>query len=334
MYDYFAYSAEGNTVESLIFAPIDGRNAELTVVDVGARNGMLLLPALARRARLIGFEPNPEEYRKLVDRTTDAERCGEAVAHFKEEEYHNCALWNREEMRPFYITAGTGACTLMGETVGTMTNRMWMEGKDKPYGALHTEVRKTMSIQCRSLDEIIVPGRRIDYLKLDVEGAELAVLQGANRLLDEKAILFIKTEFVFTPYYEVHPVLGYQHVLLHEKGMRLIDLDLNQPRYFRDKTRIPRLADRRLIYAGDAYFILDPERNQLTADELHRMGIICIAHGFNSLAVSLLREAALIPSGAVDLVERALSQIPLRRRLKSAWNQLPLGVAKVLAKLR
>ncbi|MEZ5618804.1 MAG: FkbM family methyltransferase [Rhodocyclaceae bacterium] len=334
MYDYFTYSATGNTVESLVFAPLDSKNSELVVVDVGARNGMLLSPSLAKRSRLIGFEPNPEEYRKLIAHTTDAERCGEAVAHFKEEEYHNCALWNKEELRPFYITAGTGACTLMGKTVGTMTNRMWMDGKDKPYGSLHTEVRETMSIQCRSLDEIIVAGRKIDYLKLDVEGAELAVLEGAKRLLDEKAILFIKTEFVFTPYYEVHPVLGYQHVLLHEKGMRLIDLDLNQPRYSRDITKVPALADRRLIYAGDAYFILDPERNPLTADELHRLGIICIAHGFHSLAVSLLREAAVIPLRDIEIVERALGHIPLRRMLKSAWNQVPLSVSKILAKLR
>lgn len=36
---------------------------------------------------------------------------------------------------------------------------------------------------------------RIDFLKIDVEGAELAVLRGARRLLAERRIRFIQFEF-------------------------------------------------------------------------------------------------------------------------------------------
>ncbi len=323
---------DGTTVEQLVFGPLDKSKAGITVVDAGARNGMLLAPSLARRTRIIGFEPNPAEYEKLKGHSTDAQRAGVPIASFKDEEYYNCALWNKEEERQFYITAGTGACTLMGETVGQMTERMWLEGRDQSYGALHTQVKTTLPIPCKRLDSVLASDRKIDYFKLDVEGAELAILEGASALFANKSILFIKTEFVFTPYYKIHPVLGFQHVFLHEHGFRLIDLDLAQPRYARDRTTIPALADRRLIYAGDAYFMLDPDRQTLAAEDLHRMAITSIALGFHSLGVSLLRDSGVFDAQALMAIETALAQVSLRRTLKQAWNRVPLTVARFLAR--
>ena len=325
-------AGNGASIESTVFAPLDRAGADFTVVDAGARNGMLLSPTLAKRTRIVGFEPNPDEHRKLVSHDTDAQKAGIPIASFKGEEYYNCALWNRQEERSFYITAGTGACTLMGATTGQMTQRMWLEGRAQSYGELHTAVRKTVPIQCRRLDDVLGHDRLIDYFKLDVEGAELAILEGANALLENRKVLFIKTEFVFTPYYEVHPVLGYQHVYLHERGYRLVDLDLAQPRYTRDRTRIPPLADRRLIYAGDAYFMLDPERHSLSSDEFYRMGIAAIAFGFNSLGTSLLRDSGKFSASEIEDMDVALSHVSMRRRLKQAWNQVPTAVARFLAR--
>jgi hypothetical protein len=65
----------GRTVGDIIFAPLDKAGTDLLVVDAGARNGMYLLPeSYTRRATLVGFEPNPVEYRKLVESSTDAEK--------------------------------------------------------------------------------------------------------------------------------------------------------------------------------------------------------------------------------------------------------------------
>jgi FkbM family methyltransferase len=327
-------TSSGASVGEILFAPLAAQGGELAVVDAGARNGMIISPVFARHARIVGFEPNPQEYEKLAAHRTDAMAAGVPVAQFAHEEYHNCALWNREEERPFYITAGTGACTLMGETVGELPRRMWFDGKERPYADLHTEVRRSLPMKCRPLDGVLAADARVDYLKLDVEGAELAILEGARGLLERRAILFIKTEFVFTPYYKVHPVLGYQHVLLHELGFRLIDLDLAQPRYARDRTQLPALADRRLIYAGDAYFMLDPERGVLPPRDLYRMGLVAISQGFHSLGVSLIRDSGLVPADRLAQAEAALSRVPPGRKLKDLWNRIPLAVARLLAKLR
>jgi FkbM family methyltransferase len=333
--DYFAWTtASGASVGDILFEPLAAQGGELTVVDAGARNGMVISPAFARHAKIIGFEPNPEEYEKLAAHRTDAGVVGVPIARFAHEEYHNCALWSREEERPFYITAGTGACTLMGETVGQLTRRMWMDGKDKPYAELHTEVRRSLPMRCRPLDDVLGDGARVDFMKLDVEGAETAILEGSKKLFERRAVLFIKTEFVFTPYYQVHPVLGYQHVFLHERGFRLIDVDLNQPRCARDRTPVPALADRRLIYAGDAYFMLDPERGALPPRDLYRMGLVAISQTFLSLGVSLIRDSGLVPAARLHEAEAALSKVPLGRKLKDTWNRFPLAVARSLARLR
>jgi len=335
MRDPFALRApSGATVGDLLLPPLALHGGPLNVVDAGARNGMLISPIFARHAKLIGFEPNPEEYEKLVAHRTDAELVNEPIAKFAQEEYHNCALWNRDEQRPFYITAGTGACTLMGETVGELTRRMWFDGKDKPYADLHTAVRRSLPIQCRALDDVLAADARIDYFKLDVEGAELAILEGAQRLFERRAVLFIKTEFVFTPYYKVHPVLGHQHVYLHDRGFRLIDIDTNQPRYARDRTGIPALADRRLVYAGDAYFMLDPERAEVPPRDLYRMGAVAVALGFYALGLSLIGDSQVLPKADLEQAESALARVPRGRWLKSLWNQVPLKAAQMLKRLR
>lgn len=333
--DRFAWKTSGGaTVGELLLAPLAAQGGNLTVIDAGARNGMIISPVFASHAKIIGFEPNPEEYEKLAAHRTDALAVGVPVARFAQEEYHNCALWSREEERPFYITAGTGACTLMGETVGDLTRRMWFDGKDRPYADLHTEVRRSLPMRCRPLDDVLGAEARVDYLKLDVEGAENAILEGAQRLFERRAILFIKTEFVFTPYYKVHPVLGHQHVFLHERGFRLVDLDLEQPRYARDRTQLPALADRRMVYAGDAYFMLDPERQALPPRDLYRMGVVAIAQGFLSLGISLIRDSRVVPEASLAEAEAALARVPLGRWLKDRWNRVPLAAAQMLARLR
>jgi FkbM family methyltransferase len=324
----------GATVGDILLPRLKEHGGPIQVVDAGARNGMAISPTLARNAKFIAFEPNPEEYEKLVAHRTDAEVLHSPVARFAQEEYHNCALWDREETRSFYITAGTGACTLMGEATGGVAERMWLEGKDKTYTELHTAVRRSLPMRCRRLDDVLGGDARIDYLKVDVEGAELALLQGATRLFERGAVLLIKTEFQLTPYYGVHPLLGHQHVFLHERGFRLIDIDASHPRYTRDRTAIPPLADRRLMYAGDAYFILDPERTALPPRERLRMGIVAIALRFFSLGVSLVRDSGLVSAEEAETVSAALGKVPFLRRLRYSWNQVPAAAGRWLARLR
>ncbi len=327
-------TADGRTIADVIFRPLG--DVPLVVVDVGARNGMFMLPAsYARRAELIGFEPNADEQAKLSQRKTEAITIGMDMPRFRSEIFHDCALWDREEERPFYITAGVGASTMMGEANPAITRRMFRGGLVDDGGLSmydrHFAVKAIDTVRCRPLDALIPAGGIVDFLKIDVEGGEMRVLRGAESLLSERRALFIMTEFSFATYYDEHPLLGDQQVYLGDRGYRLLDIQYSGRSYSRDRSRIPPSNDHRPIYGGDAWFMLDPDRNKLDTAIAQRLAAILLTFGFHSLAMSLLREAGLNNESELTMIETALSHVPLRRRLRDAWLELPRIAQRNLA---
>ena len=94
----------GDSVMDSLMKPFRDNIIELKVVDVGARNGMHqdVIPSnYAKESTMVGFEPNPDEYNKLVTQNTDAEKVGAQMSRFKHEQYFNYALWNKDEKRTF-----------------------------------------------------------------------------------------------------------------------------------------------------------------------------------------------------------------------------------------
>jgi FkbM family methyltransferase len=52
-----------------------------------------------------------------------------------------------------------------------------------------------IEVSVTPLDELVQPGERVDLVKIDVEGAELAVLEGMTRVITENPELSIIAEF-------------------------------------------------------------------------------------------------------------------------------------------
>jgi FkbM family methyltransferase len=322
----------GETVGDIVCAPLDRQGVEFAVIDLGARNGMYHLPpSYSRRAKLIGFEPNRKEYDKLIAGTTDMNKTGLRPPPFKHTEYHPFAVWRTKEQRQFYITALAGACTLMGASVPAVTENMYLDWRGTKSFAAITKVTGVEPIDCVALDDVIDGSTVVDLLKLDVEGAEFACLQGAARLLESHRVMLIYTEFVALPYYPVHDVLGAQHLFLNERGYRLIDIELRHPTYRRGGHAIPETADRRMLHAGDAFFILDPDRVAMDAVSKQRLAAIMLVFGFSSCALSLLDEAGLTSKADIDRIEAAVSRTMTTRRLMRMWNGLPAKVMGALS---
>jgi len=319
---------DGRTIGEITLRPLIDESADLLVVDVGARNGMQLLPTYySANSRLIGFEPNPDEYEKLIAKKTDAHKIGANIPSFKKEEYHPCAIWDSNGDHKFFITVGPGAATLMGETLEQVTGNMYLDYPDnrrfKSFEDLHSKIKETVTVPCRTLDEVLGDGKVCDFLKLDVEGAELRCLKGAQKLLSEGRILFVFTEFVAFPFYSEHCVLGDQHSFLNECGFRLLDIDMGHNTYRRGAQELPLSSDRRLLHAGDAFFCLDPDRNELSNEEKQRIAAICFIFGFNTLALSLLEDAALTTAADIKLIRQAIVDTYTIKRYKHIWGSLP-----------
>ena len=331
----------GRSIADAILEPVVAAGATPIVVDVGARNGLWTLPpSYARQARLIGFEPNPEEFAKLAGHKTDADKVlagfRQKRPFFKEERYFPYALWDRDETRTLFVTRGAGATSLMGTTHAKLKNHFQVRpgadpAKQKNVYETVFHVEETCELACRRLDSLMSPGEKIDFLKLDVEGAELRVLRGATGLLDLRSVLFIETEFQLFPYYEEHPLLGHQHVFLAERGFRLLDLQLDHARQRRGRAALPLHNERAPLAAGDAFLCLDPDSAiTMHPHDLHRLAAVSLAFGFSSWSLSLLRDAKLLSSGAIDAIELAIRRRPQswRRRVLNTWNDIPHRVWK------
>jgi hypothetical protein len=219
----------------------------------------------------------------------------------------------------------------MGASIPAVTENMYLDWTGTKSFAAITKVTGVEPIDCVALDDVIDGSAVVDLFKLDVEGAEFACLQGAARLLESHRVMLIYTEFVALPYYTVHDVLGAQHLFLNERGYRLIDIELRHPTYRRGGHAIPETADRRMLHAGDAFFILDPDRVVMDAVSKQRLAAILLVFGFSSCALSLLDEAGLTSKADIDRIEAVVSRTMTTRRLLRMWNGLPAKVMGALS---
>jgi len=140
----------------------------MTVVDIGANVGFYTLMA----ARLVGetgrvhaFEPSKPTLEKL--------RRNIAANRFTNIVVHEIALSDRNEERTFHHDEDPSR------------NRFGQV--DTPDGE--------ETIGCRSLDAELGRNARVDFIKIDVEGAELLVLRGALELLANNPNAAVMCEF-------------------------------------------------------------------------------------------------------------------------------------------
>jgi FkbM family methyltransferase len=137
----------------------------MTVLDLGAHRGLYTLLASLRvgpRGRVFAFEPSPRERRALRLHLV-LNRCRNVTVQA-------CAVGNEEGAKDLFVVQGnqTGCNSLRPPIVlsGTVPLR----------------------VQVTRLDEWVNNHEiaDIDFIKLDVEGSEMAALQGAAILLERK----------------------------------------------------------------------------------------------------------------------------------------------------
>jgi FkbM family methyltransferase len=145
------------------------------VFDGGAHLGNYTQMVLEARpaATVHAFEPAADSYEALTERFPSG-----VVA------LHNCGLSDHEGEATFYADeAQSQSASILPQERQHLENH----GGFRPVGTVHV---RTVDAVC-SEHEI----ERIDLLKLDVEGAELAALHGARRMLEDERIGLIQFEY-------------------------------------------------------------------------------------------------------------------------------------------
>jgi FkbM family methyltransferase len=134
----------------------------MTVLDIGAHHGLYTLLAakrVGRRGRVIAFEPSPRERLRLAKHLR-LNRC-------RNVDVESCAVGKETGEADLFLV--DGFCD-------------WGNSLQPPAVA---EPTRRVSVPVRRLDDVLpeLSVDRVDFIKLDAEGGELAVLQGASRLL-------------------------------------------------------------------------------------------------------------------------------------------------------
>jgi FkbM family methyltransferase len=135
---------------------------DMTVVDAGAHHGLYTLLASKRvgwGGRVIAVEPSPRECERL-EKHLRINRCSNT-------ELVTCALGEDPGEADLYLVDG----------FQDWCNSLRPPAVDEPTRTVRVSVRRLDDV----LAQLVVS--KVDFLKLDVEGAELSVLYGAMKLL-------------------------------------------------------------------------------------------------------------------------------------------------------
>jgi FkbM family methyltransferase len=170
-------------------------------IDAGANIGYtasILSVRVGPRGRIICFEPHPQVFESLRENVgiwKKDRRCGSFVLH-------QAALG---------IESGQA---LLHTNDWFRTNRgtAWVSNKVE-----FTPDLRVIEVPIRNLDSLLDEGETIGVLKMDVQGSELAVLQGMTRLLERHAVRDIVFE-------EEAPFPAPTHKYLKSKGYSIFGL--------------------------------------------------------------------------------------------------------------
>lgn len=198
--NYHSLSASGEAHLIRKFLP-RRLSATPVIFDVGANIGdyTALLRNQFPGAQIHAFEPNPEAFAQLKAQQSDSTLC-----------------------LPIGFSNARGQVDLF-QASGTASSQHASVYRDV-IGTLHAQTARAIPVQMETLDDYLAERKleRVDFLKIDTEGNELAVLHGARRALAERRIGIIQFEFNDMNLVSRCFLRDFRAVVPHHKFFRLV----------------------------------------------------------------------------------------------------------------
>ncbi len=255
----------------------------IVMLDVGARNDTLELPRLADLIVSWGFEPNIEEYQKLISGQTDRFKAtGLRSPRYRSNTYLPLALADVEGEVPLYITKGAGAVSLL------KPNPRFLERFCDDVWVRNFEVKGGGRVKAITLDRFMVDQRieRLDYVKLDTQGSELNILKASASVTSKISV--IKTEVGVFPMYEGQYLFHDVSAFLYDQGFELVDIQVAADCRVRPHHRSRAHGHRQLIWA-DAIYAKDLFRMDASDLVRFKQGLVLAELGYLDYAESVLK---------------------------------------------
>ncbi|MBA1146041.1 FkbM family methyltransferase [Ectothiorhodospiraceae bacterium WFHF3C12] len=249
----------------------------LKIVDIGAqtlsKEPHVYSPLLGQApCDVVGFEPNEEERNLRAQLEPYVKLWPQCIGDGSE--------------RVFYYTRNSGLSSIFPP------NNEVRASFHKGHNAYIVE--EQVPVRTSRLDDLSreIPSR-VDFLKIDVQGGELAVLEGARRTL--RKTLVVHTEAFFVPFYVDAPLFSEIDTELRAQGFELIDLSPRGRRYSSVGSRAEpyppgeKCTPSRLVWAEVIYFNVRLFNGDATSEELRRAAYVAdVNYGKYDLSAHLL----------------------------------------------
>ena len=203
----------------------------LTLIDIGAAGGIEpRWNQIAKKINLIGFEPDVGAHEKLI---AEGNNCKDYIVH-------PFAIWSHSEGIPIIFSKKPEVSSHFAANMDFLVNF--------PQSNRFERV-KVETVMSKTLDSLKV--KNPDFMKIDIQGAELNALLGSKETL--KNCIGVELEVEFTEMYLGQPLFGEIAKHLVESGFEFYDF-LNLCRWERDSHS----GLGQLVF-GDALFLRSPE---------------------------------------------------------------------------
>lgn len=281
------------------------RDAPLGFLDVGARGGVHeIVEPIAGVTAVLGFEPDLEELARL------------------RAELAQGAPWARAEMDPTALADKAGVADLY--LLSKPTNhslRPPNKGFTSRYGMSKWQQMGVSPLQTRPLDEILF-GSRLqetfwgELIKLDTQGTEYEILDGARRTLRERTVAVI-AEVEFFQVYEGQRLFSDVECLMREHGFSFYGFNALHYRSCRQlDSRVE--VGRERVFHTDALFFKDPLPGgpivgTLTRRQQHVLFVCALLTEYYDFALELARETWAKDDEEADRIRRLVRSL-------AAWS--------------
>jgi FkbM family methyltransferase len=273
------------------------KDAAVTVVDAGARDGFSLLQPLHPCIELHAFEPDPASFQELQHRY--------AAPAFRKVVVSDLALASQAGKARFYSTRHPSLSSLLKPDVaGYRRHVSRLQGSEAWADNLETTAQ--IEVRTETLDRWASEHAIgfIDFLKLDTQGTELDILRGAGGLLAARNIGVVYAEVTFLPLYEGQCSFAELDLWMRQCGYRLAGLFT---------TPLAGSAAQRTLISADALYV---QGEDATCRRPASAALLLACLGQPSLAEHLIRTHGLLNAADTEALLREVARRGAGQRLK------------------
>jgi len=239
----------------------------LTVVDIGAqelegeKHVYAPLVDSGLPYQIIGFEPQQDKIDAAMARNPDS----------------------RVKLFPTFIGDGQGHTFHINNDDATSSLLPLNEALNSGLVDLsHLRTVRKVDVSTSRLDDVLSSVGAVDFLKLDIQGFEMPVLQHAAAVLQRTNV--VHCEVSFMPIYDQQALFSEVETLLRDAGFYLLDFS-SLCRYPSHSASGQMTRDR--LGWGDAVFLREPSANADAQDLLAQSLAALLVYGKPSIAAAL-----------------------------------------------